>query len=190
MLLPLLEPRGSRDTFSFSVCLPTCRSCTGHSPMKADARGLRCPGEWYLPVLSPPLAEQGHVLTGTGIHHCTCAQVERCLAGMAQGVGPGPRGTDCVRPGPPTRRLDGLPLRAEACSAAGDSRQAEPPPPPPPPLPHKPPPPGISTPCSWLAQEKETGNRRHPWEWRGKEGKQLPRLERIRPFFPGLGRCP
>lgn len=33
---------------------------------------------WCLPVLSPLLAEQGHVLTGTGIHQCAYAQVERC----------------------------------------------------------------------------------------------------------------
>lgn len=33
---------------------------------------------WCLPVLSPPLAEQGHVLTGTGIHHCAYTQVGRC----------------------------------------------------------------------------------------------------------------
>lgn len=109
VLLCLLEPRGSRETMSFSLCLPdssTCRSYTGAQHYEDRCQGPEMSGlnvekaPWCLPILSPPLAEQGHVLTGTGIHQCTCAQMERCRGwhGSRRGTW-APR--DCVRPVPP-----------------------------------------------------------------------------------------
>lgn len=98
------------------------------------------------------------------------------MAGTAQGGRHGPLASV-------PRVQDGLPLRAEACSVAGE----------PPPL-------SLSASqatsfwnfhtCSWLAQEKEMGNRRHPWECRGEGGKPLPTLKRMRSLFPGLKQYP
>lgn len=77
-----------RDIFILPVPplqgVPTCQSYTGAQPYEGRCQGPEMSGlnaekaPWCLPVLSPPLAEQGRVLTGTGIHHCACAQVERC----------------------------------------------------------------------------------------------------------------
>lgn len=173
--------------------VPTCQSYTGAQPYEGRCQGPEMSGlnaekaPWCLPALSPPLAEQGHVLTGTGIYHSACAQAERCRGwyGSRRGI----RVERLYPPSAPARGQDGLPLRAEACSVAGDWEQAEPPPPSPP-LPHKPPPPGISTPAPGLPRKRKQGTGDTPGSREVREGSSCPGWERMRPFFPSLRHCP
>lgn len=170
-----------RDIFILPVPplqgVPTCQSYTGAQPCEGRCQGPEKSGlnaekaPWCLPVLSPPLAAQGHVLTGTGIHHCACAQVVPWLVPLKEGdLGPE---RPCL-PSVPERRQDGLPLRAEACSGAGDWERAEPPPPLSPTLPHKPPPPGISTPAPGLPRKRKQGTGDTPGSGEVREASSCP----------------
>ena len=107
----MLEPRGRGDTFLFSLCLANSPITHRAQPYEGRCRGPERLGlnaekaPWCLPVLSPPQALQGHVLTGTGIHHCTCAQVERCRGWHGSWSGTwAPRDGVCLVP-PHTHRM-------------------------------------------------------------------------------------